>query len=191
MATKVIYKQGKKETYLSLLTKAPNALYFCTDTKELFKGSDLYTDGVRFVESAAKLPSLVTAAEGKLYVCSNSGSGYVLKEDRSGWVQVIFPPDNETLEVKTNGLIGIKAVPISMVSGLSDKLDEIESKIDAGGSAIASHEKAGAVKPGNEFSIADDGTLEVTSIESSKVDGIEELVSSIVDTKLVWESMDE
>ena len=47
MAVKVRYKQGTKQQYLALPERLSNALYWCTDTRELFKGDQLYSDGVR------------------------------------------------------------------------------------------------------------------------------------------------
>ena len=40
MATPVVFKIGTKAQYDSLLVKNPNALYFLTDTKEIYRGAD-------------------------------------------------------------------------------------------------------------------------------------------------------
>lgn len=39
----VQFKQGLKSNYLSIETKDPNTLYFCTDTQEFFLGSAQYS----------------------------------------------------------------------------------------------------------------------------------------------------
>ena len=40
-----------------------NNLYFCSDTKELYKGNDLYTESTRFVDTVPQ-----TRSQGTLYV---------------------------------------------------------------------------------------------------------------------------
>ena len=127
MAAKVSYKQGTKQTYLNLETRLSNALYFCTDTKELFKGDDLYSDGLRIVKSYAALPEFASAADGILYFCADSGSGYVLNEERNAWLQVIHGVDNETIGISAEGFMQIKAVPIAAVSGLEARLAAVEN----------------------------------------------------------------
>lgn len=129
MATKVSYKQGAKSTYLGLINRDPYALYFCTDTKELFRGDDLYSDGVRFVESYSALPSFLFAADGILYFCKDNGCGYVLSESRDEWVPVIYGIDNSTI-ILNDGLLSVGAIPINSVSGLSDKLQEITDQLE-------------------------------------------------------------
>lgn len=178
MAVKVLYKHGTKQTYLGLAERSPNALYWCTDTKELFKGDDLYSDGVRLVESYAGLPAFETAADGILYVCKDNGNGYVLDEARSAWIQVIFAVDNETIEVNENGLIAVKQVPIGSVDGLETRLAAIEGSVVAG-APIASNETAGIVKASAEVAVAEDGAMSIVSITQSKVDGLESRLDSI------------
>ena len=56
---------GTKANYSALANKDTDALYFCTDTRELFKGSALYSEPVRF---AATLPSNAQAAQGVVYI---------------------------------------------------------------------------------------------------------------------------
>lgn len=93
MASKVGYKQGTKKTYLGLEKKSNNNLYFCTDTKELFKGDDLYSDGIRLINTKSSLPSFDTAADGIIYLCEDTGAGYVLNSARNGWIQAISNGD--------------------------------------------------------------------------------------------------
>lgn len=126
---KVLYKVGTKATYLSLATRQDNALYFCTDTRELFKGNDLYSDGLRIVANYDALPEFAKAADGILYFCKDTGCGYVLNETRDGWLSVVHGVDNETVEINAGGLIAVKAVPLTKVTGLTDKLQAIDQKI--------------------------------------------------------------
>lgn len=128
MSAKVSYKQGTKKTYKSLPSHLSNALYFCTDTKELFKGDDLYSDGLRLVASYSALPKFESAAEGILYYCEDGKCGYVLNAAGDGWTEVIFGVDNESVEINSSGLVAVKAVPVGKVAGLSEKLQEIDKK---------------------------------------------------------------
>lgn len=180
MATKVSYKQGTKATYLGLSERLPSALYFCTDTRELFKGDDLYSDGLRVVESFAALPAFQVAADGILYVCADSGCGYTLNKARNAWLQVIFGVDQETLEINDQGLMQVKAVPVDKIAGLDDHVGSIVEKavgdLDLG---VATPDKAGAVKPGSDFEVGADGTLSLAPIEISKVEGLEDRLSNV------------
>lgn len=174
---KVSYKQGLKSTYLGLSERLATALYFCTDTHELFKGDDLYTDGLRVVTSHAALPEFTKAAEGKIYYCADSKCGYVLNETRDGWMQVIFGTDGETLEVNEGGLMQVKAIPVEKVAGLDTYVNGLVEK--AVGNLdlnvdVATKEKAGIVKPSNDFEVGADGTLSLKAVAIEKVTGLED-----------------
>ena len=168
MAVKVLYKKGAKATYLGLKKRSTNALYFCTDTRELYKGDDLYTDGVRVVASYANLPALETAADGKLYFCEDTGSGYVLNAARDGWQPVFHGFDGDTIGLNESGLLAVKAVPLASVTGLTDELERIEKEVVAGG-----------LKPGDEFQLNDAGELELKEVGIQKVVGLEDRLTSI------------
>lgn len=126
MATKVSYKQGTKATYLGLTTRYSNALYFCTDTKELFKGDDLYTDGLRFVQNYDALPEFSKAADGVIYYAMEEGASYVLLPARNGWLRLSKEYDGITIGANENGFIEVKAIPIGKVTGLEERLESIE-----------------------------------------------------------------
>ena len=175
---KVRYVQGKKASYLALGKYDPLALYFCTDTKELFKGDQLYSDGVRIVLNYESLPAFNVAADGILYYCKTNGCGYVLNEERNGWLSVIHGVDNETIEFNDYGLMSVMAVPIAKVTGLAEELQRIEAVALKGGS-IATAETPGVIKPGSEFSVSADGTLSLTAVEIAKVEGLEERLSAV------------
>lgn len=182
MATKVSYKQGTKATYLGLSEHLSTALYFCTDTKELFKGDDLYSDGLRLVGSYAELPSFTVAADGILYFCEDSGCGYVLNAARNGWICVIHGVDGETIAVNASGLLSVKTVPVSSVAGLDEHITSIveqevsELTPEVG---IATSEQAGIVKPGAEFNVDAEGTLSLEAVEIAKVTGLEERLTNV------------
>lgn len=180
MATKVSYKQGTKATYLGLSERLPSALYFCTDTLELFKGDDLYSDGLRVVDSFAELPAFQVAADGILYFCADSGCGYTLNKARNAWLQVVFGVDQETLEINESGLMQVKAVPVGKITGLDEYIGTIVEKavgdLDIG---VATPDKPGAVKPSSDFVVGADGTMSLAPIEISKVDGLEDRLSNV------------
>lgn len=175
---KVRYVQGKKASYLNLGSYDPLALYFCTDTNELFKGDQLYSDGVRIVLNYASLPEFSVAADGILYYCKSNGCGYVLNEERNGWLVVIHGFDNDTIGLDDNGLMAVMAVPIAKVTDLADELQRIEALAIAGGS-IATMEAAGIVKPGDEFVVAEDGTLSLSAVGIAKVTGLEARLAAV------------
>lgn len=161
---KVIYKQGTKATYLSLLEKKSNALYFCTDTRELFKGNDLYSDGLRIVDTYSMLPEFSVAADSILYFCLDNGCGYVLSASRDTWIPVIHGVDGVTIDISDSGLMYVKSIAIEAVQGLTDRLAEIEKR---------------AVKGSDEISIAEDGTLQLIAVPQSKVIGLEDRLAEI------------
>ena len=77
---------GTKEQYLSIPKHNPIALYFCADTRELFWGDLLLSDGIRIVTA---LPEPQTAAEGIIYYITETHNGYVVSADRTEWIPVI------------------------------------------------------------------------------------------------------
>lgn len=129
---KVSYKMGTKQTYLSLVERDPYALYWCTDTKELFKGNDLYSDGIRVVANKSALPAFETAAEGILYFCEDTGSGYVLNNLRNAWINILHGVDNTTIEINEEGLLTVKndgIATLPQLTELTEKVNKLEEKV--------------------------------------------------------------
>lgn len=170
MASKVSYKQGSKATYLGLLARNPDALYFCTDTHELFRGDDLYSDGLRIVGSYQALPTYAFAADGIIYFCKDTGCGYVLNEARDGWINVIHGVDNKTIVADENGLLRVDVIPISSVAGLEEKLANINNGTVSSG-VITS--------VSDELTVSDSGMLSIRAVEQVKVIGLEDKLASI------------
>lgn len=134
---KVRYIYGTKEAYLALDSHDSTAIYFCTDTRELYKGDQRYGDGVRVVASYASLPTVKTAASGVLYVCKDTGCGYVLKTSADGWNEVLHGVDDETIALDSEGRASVKAVPMAKVTGLAAELKRIEDALgESGGTTI-------------------------------------------------------
>lgn len=92
MAKNVRFVQTTKERYLARETYDETALYFCVDTNEMFKGSEIYTDGVRVINTKSDLPDLSCAADGVVYYVHDTRNGYTLSPDRTEWLQTIYAP---------------------------------------------------------------------------------------------------
>ena len=132
---------GSKKQYLDLGSHSTLALYFCHDTRELFWGDMLISDGLRVV---AKLPEPSNAADGVIYFDTETRNGYVLSSDRATWIQVINAA-SATSNVKAISFAGIEmeevdgvftidrrcareALGIIVPEGLEDKELEIATK---------------------------------------------------------------
>ena len=60
---------GLQDSYDAMASHDENKLYFCSDTRNIYKGDDLYTDGVRKVTVRPTKP-----ATGVLYLVTGSGT---------------------------------------------------------------------------------------------------------------------
>ena len=83
--TKILY-YGLQASYDALATKDNDILYFCTDSKKIFKGSVEMTEQVRFAASKAGVASPVA---GKLYVFADTGTVEIY--NGSVWTVVSYP----------------------------------------------------------------------------------------------------
>lgn len=81
-----------KEKHINRDTYDPNALYFCEDTQEIYKGQHPYTEGVKVIPTKADLPSCPCAADGVVYFIAETKSGYMMSPDRTEWLQTIYAP---------------------------------------------------------------------------------------------------
>lgn len=78
---------GTKEQYLNMeLPRDEYGLYFCTDTRELFRGDVCYTNAIKKV---SVLPDIDIAADGVIY-CVDDGNAYYLNTTRDGWEKLSF-----------------------------------------------------------------------------------------------------
>lgn len=163
----VSYKQGTKAQYLGLVSRDPYALYWCTDTKELFKGDDLYTDGLRVVNNKASLPSFEIAAEGKVYFCADTGSAFVLNSTRDNWVQVLAGVDGTTIRINESGLLevigGTGGDPgvAEDLAELAQRVTDLEAIVAGGTEFKGQVDNAAALpqegnKPGDIYQTTDD-----------------------------------
>lgn len=163
----VSYKQGTKAQYLGLVSRDPYALYWCTDTKELFKGDDLYTDGLRVVNDKGSLPSFEVAAEGKVYFCADTGSAFVLNSTRDNWVQVLAGVDGTTIHINESGLLevigGTGSDPgvAGQLAELAQRVTDLEAIVAGGTNFKGQVDNAAALpqegnKPGDIYQTTDD-----------------------------------
>jgi hypothetical protein len=81
--SKILY-YGTQANYNAIAEKDSSILYFCTDTKKIYKGTIDFTDSVVF---AAEKPQ--TPIVGKLYILSGTGTAEVY--NGSAWSVVSYP----------------------------------------------------------------------------------------------------
>ena len=99
MAKNVRFIRTTKERWLKRDSYDPLALYFCEDTNEIFKGDQVYTDGVRIVPTKADLPECPCAADGVVYYIRETRNGYTLSPDRTEWLQTIYAPVEDVTSI--------------------------------------------------------------------------------------------
>lgn len=92
MANAVRFIRTTKKRWLERDTYDLYSLYFCEDTGELFKGDQVYTDGVRVIQTKADLPACPCAADGVVYYVLETKNGYMMSPDRTTWLQTIYAP---------------------------------------------------------------------------------------------------
>ena len=83
--SKILY-YGLQAAYDALETKDSDILYFCTDSKKIFKGSVEMTEQVRF---AATKSGVASPVSGKLYIFADTGTVEVY--NGSAWTVVSYP----------------------------------------------------------------------------------------------------
>lgn len=134
MAQNVRFVRTTKEKYLNRDTYDEFALYFCTDTGEIFKGSDVYTDGIRVVPTYANLPQCPCAADGVIYYVADTKNGYMMSHDRSEWLQIIYAPVTDISSIPEGEEYNVVAT-VGAVRDIEKAIyDYVDTKIDSGGS---------------------------------------------------------
>lgn len=88
----VRFVKTTKQKWLNRETYDLNALYFCEDTQEIFKGDCVYTDGIRVLPTRDALPSFECAADGVVYYITDTRAGFMLAPTRDAWLQTIYAP---------------------------------------------------------------------------------------------------
>ena len=108
MAQNVLFVRTTKEKQINRKQYNPNALYFCTDSREFYRADELLTDGVIVVGTYDQLPPFNVAADGILYFIEDTKNGYVLNEKRDGWLQVIYAPTGGSSDNTEEVVIAVK-----------------------------------------------------------------------------------
>lgn len=113
-----------------------NALYFCTDSGELYRSNQLLSDGIRIIQSYALLPEYTEAADGVVYYTEDTQKGYILNSTRDGWVQIIYTPitDINAVPEEDRGSVVVTA------EGLMDAIGNTKAYVD---------EKVASINAGN------------------------------------------
>lgn len=112
-----------------------NALYFCTDSGELYRSNQLLSDGIRTVQSYAELPEFVEAADGVMYYTEDTQRGYILSPTRDSWIQVIYTPITDINAVPEGDRDSVVVTAEGLLNAIGDTkayVDEKISSIDAG-----------------------------------------------------------
>lgn len=97
---------GTQASYNALGTYDEEALYFCSDTRNIYKGSQLYTDGIRRVTTRPQNP-----ATGILYFVTSTET--LEFYDGTNWIEVsikITPVDSISDESTENEIPSAKSV---------------------------------------------------------------------------------
>ena len=132
MAQNVRFYSGTKQQYLNLTTYNPLALYFCTDTGELYRGDQCISDGIRIVPTRADLPELSAAADGIVYYVHDSHNGYMLSPDRTEWLQTIYAPAMDAYEVPESEIYKT-VTTVGAVRDIEKKIYEKIEEVASGG----------------------------------------------------------
>lgn len=126
MAKNVRFVRTTKEKWLNKTEYDPLALYFCEDSGEMFKGNQVYTDGIRVIPTYADLPSYSTAADGVVYYITKTRNGYVMAPDRSGWLQTIYAPVTNIEDVPEGEEYNV----VATVGAVRDLESELRAYVD-------------------------------------------------------------
>lgn len=130
----VRFVKTTKEKHLNRDTYDPNAIYFCEDTQEIFKGENPYTEGIKVIPTHADLPTCPTAADGVVYYVTETRNGYVMAPDRSGWLQTIYAPVTNMEDVPEGEEYNVVAT-VGAVRDLEEELRAyVDEQVTTGGS---------------------------------------------------------
>ena len=125
-----------KQKYLSRDSYDQNALYFCTDTNEMFKGQDIYSDGVRVVPTRADLPDCSCAADGVVYYIYDTRNGYILSPDRTEWLQTIYAPAEDLTAVPASEIYRT-VTTVGAVRDIEAKIYQRIEEVASGSSGLS------------------------------------------------------
>ena len=132
----VRFVKTTKSKYLSRDTYDPNALYFCEDSSEIFKGDCVYTDGVRVIPTRDALPSFECAADGVVYYITDTKAGFMISPDRTEWLQTIYAPVADIDSIPEGEEYNV-VTTVGAVRDIEKKIyDYIDQEVNAGGGCV-------------------------------------------------------
>lgn len=167
MAKNVRFVQTTKIKWLNRETYDESALYFCTDTNEIFKGSSPYTHGMTVVPTYADLPSCPCAADGVVYYVTETRNGYVMAPDRSGWLQTIYAPATDAYTVPESEIYNT----VTTVGAVRDIENAIYKYIDQ---EISNIEVAGGQGADGKTPYIQDGYWYIDGVNTgTKAEGVD------------------
>lgn len=121
-----------KEKHLKRETYDPNALYFCEDTQEIYKGQYPYTEGIKVIPTKADLPSCPCAADGVVYFVAETKSGYMMSPDRTEWLQTIYAPVTDAYTIPEEEMY-TTVTTVGAVRDIEKKIYERIDEVASGG----------------------------------------------------------
>jgi hypothetical protein len=122
-----------KIKHLNRETYDPNALYFCEDTQEIYKGQHPYTEGIKVIPTKADLPSCPNAADGVVYFITETKSGYMMSLDRTEWLQTIYAPVTDAYTIPESEMY-TTVTTVGAVRDIEAKIyQRIEEVVSGGG----------------------------------------------------------
>lgn len=173
MANNVRFVKTTKEKYLKRDTYDPNALYFCDDTQEIYKGDKPYTEGIKIVPTKDDLPEYSCAADGVVYFIAETKSGYMLSPDRTEWLQTIYAPITDAYVIPEDEMY----TTVTTVGAVRDIEKKIYEKIEE----ITSVPTSNVEKSDTNGNIKIDGveTVVYTHPEKHKIEDVEGLQDAL------------
>lgn len=109
-----------KAQYDAATTKSADSLYFLSDTKQIFRGTEPFTDGVSLFTTTKP----TTPAVGRLYIESATLEGFVYTG--SEWKTVIKPVD-ATVNADSENPVSGKAVAAYVTAAIADAAAEAKA----------------------------------------------------------------
>lgn len=180
----VRFYAGTKEQYLNLASHNPLALYFCDDTRELYKGDICLSDGVRIVPTRADLPECSCAADGIVYFIAETKSGFMVSPDRTEWLQTIYAPVTDAYSIPEEEMY-TTVTTVGAVRDIEEKIYKRIEEIASGGTTTTLTPVDGSLiikdntidvgisaEPGNALTKKEDGLYVGTSTSGNYAAGL-------------------
>lgn len=192
MSQNVRFVKTTKEKHLNRGTYDDNAIYFCQDTGEIYKGSCVYTHGVIMVPTKKDLPACPHAADGVVYFVEETKSGYMMSPDRTEWLQTIYAPVTDAYTIPEEEMY----TTVTTVGAVRDIEKKLNDRIDKGVKTVNGEApdkdgnitiKTGGVKTVNNIEPDEDGNVEIV------IEGItyEELMAEFESVGILQRAMDD